>query len=65
MKTLRVLLFSFLCSFSFTALFAQVDTGTIAGTVRDSQGASVASATVTLTEVDTNAVTKTQTDASG
>src|SRR6185369_16465562 len=62
MKRLRVLLFLLLCS---TAVFTQVDTGTIAGTVRDSQGASVASATVTLTEIDTNAVTKTQADASG
>src|SRR5262249_7477333 len=64
MKTLRVLLLTLLCSFSLTA-FAQVDTGTIAGSVRDSQGAGVASASVTFTDTDTNAVVKTQTDGSG
>ncbi|HSS97631.1 MAG TPA: carboxypeptidase-like regulatory domain-containing protein, partial [Terriglobales bacterium] len=65
MKTLRVLLFLLLCSFSSTALFAQVDTGTIAGSVRDSQGASVAAASVTFTDTDTNAIVKIQTDGSG
>ena len=48
-----------------TAVFAQVDTGTIAGTIRDSQGAGVASATITFVEVNTNATTKTQADGSG
>ena len=65
MKKLRILLLCLLWSFSLTVVFAQVDTGTIAGSVRDSQGASVASAAVTFTEIDTNAVAKTQTDASG
>ena len=51
---------------AFTALaFAQVDTGTIAGSVRDSQGASVASATVTFVDIATNGVTKTETDEKG
>src|SRR5689334_1782229 len=65
MKKLRTLLLCFLWSLSLTAAFAQVDTGTVAGSVHDSSGAAVASATVTLTETDTNAVIKTQTDASG
>src|SRR5882724_2747756 len=55
------LLWSLLC----TAVFAQVDTGTIAGSVRDSQGAGVASAAVTFVEVNTNATLKTQADGSG
>ena len=45
--------------------FAQVDTGVIAGSVRDSQGAGVASASVTFVEVSTNVTTKTQSDATG
>ena len=45
--------------------FAQVDTGVIAGSVRDSQGAGVASASVTFVEINTNATTKTQSDATG
>jgi len=45
--------------------FAQVDTGTITGSVRDSQGAGIPSATVTFIDVSTNTSSKTQTDASG
>lgn len=45
--------------------FAQVDTGVIAGSVRDGQGAGVASATITFVEIDTNVTTKTQSDGSG
>jgi hypothetical protein len=48
-----------------TATFAQVDTGTIAGSVRDSAGAGVVSATVTFVEISTNATAKTQTNAVG
>ena len=48
-----------------SAAFAQVDTGTIAGSVRDSQGAGVASASVTFVETSTNATMKTRTDGSG
>src|SRR5690349_21056578 len=45
--------------------FAQVDTGTITGSVRDSQGAGISSATVTFTETSTNTVSKAQCDPSG
>ena len=44
---------------------AQVDTGIIAGSVRDSQGAGVPSASITIVEIDTNVTTKTQSDATG
>jgi len=65
MKRLRILVVCWLWSFSLTAVFAQVDTGTIAGSVRDSQGAGVPSASVTFTETDTNAIAKTQSNGSG
>ena len=45
--------------------FPQVDTGVIAGSVRDSQGAGVASAMITFVEIDTNATTKMQADGTG
>jgi hypothetical protein len=45
--------------------FAQVDTGVITGSVRDSQGAGVASASITIVEIDTNVTTKTQSDGTG
>jgi hypothetical protein len=62
----RLLLFSvLLVLFLVSTTFAQVDTGSVTGTVRDEQGASVASATVTFTEVSTNASSKSQTDSSG
>src|SRR5580765_5369847 len=64
MRRLRIFVVCLLWSFSLTAV-AQVDTGTIAGSVRDSQGAGVASASVTFTETDTNATAKAQTDGSG
>jgi len=48
-----------------TTVFAQVDTGTIAGSVRDSQGAGIASAAVTFVEITTNVTTKTQTNGTG
>jgi len=59
----------FLCGLAWlltlmTAL-AQVDTGTIAGSVRDKSGAGLASASVTFVDVATNATTKAQADASG
>src|SRR5689334_7491147 len=44
---------------------AQVDTGTITGAVRDSQGAGVGSATVTFVDVATGTVARTQSDATG
>ena len=52
-------------SLAIPTLFAQVDTGTVAGSVRDSQGAGVAAAKVTFTEINTNATMRTQTDGSG
>jgi hypothetical protein len=54
-----------LVSLTLPAAFSQVDTGTIAGSVRDSQGAAVANAQVTFVETSTNVTTKTQTDGSG
>ena len=45
--------------------FAQVDTGTVAGSVRDSSGAGLASASVTFVDLATNATSKAQADASG
>lgn len=60
---------SVLCSFvlfaTMTAAVAQVDTGTITGSIRDSAGAGVTSATVTFVELGTNATVKTQTNSVG
>jgi hypothetical protein len=61
----RISLLWIVLSLTLTAAFAQVDTGTIAGSVRDSQGAGIPAASVTLVEVSTNATFKTQTDGSG
>jgi outer membrane receptor protein involved in Fe transport len=61
----QIWLFCLLLSVLCIAVFAQVDTGTIAGGVRDSQGAGIASATITFTEVNTNVTLKTQTGATG
>ena len=55
----------FLSLMMCTTLLAQVDTGTITGSVRDSQGAGIASAAVSFVEVSTNATFKTLTDGSG
>src|SRR6266404_7152586 len=57
--------FCLFCLFTVSAVSAQVDTGTISGTIRDSQGAAIASATITFVDVNTNATTKTQSDGSG
>jgi len=46
-------------------LYGQVDTGSITGSVRDSNGAGLPNANVTFTETSTNATWKTQTDGSG
>jgi len=56
-----LLLFLFLGS----AAKAQVDQGTIAGSVQDSSGAVVANAHVTLTNADTGLVLQRDTNASG
>ena len=55
----------FVLIFSVTLLRAQVDTGTIVGTVQDSSGAVVPAATVTATEVNTNTQTSVRTDSAG
>ena len=55
------LLLSLMCA----TVFAQVDTGSIAGSVRDSQGAKIPSAAVTFVEPSTNATIKTRTDGMG
>jgi hypothetical protein len=65
MKQRRILLCLLVWSLTLPAVFAQVDTGTIAGSVRDSQGAGVPAATVTFVETGTNTTTKTQTNGSG
>ena len=45
--------------------FAQIDTGSIVGTVEDASGAAVPKATVTLTNLGTNVVTTTTTNEAG
>jgi len=61
----RILLCCLPWLFTVMTAFAQVDTGTVAGSVRDSSGAGLASASVTFVDVATNATTKAQADASG
>ena len=65
MNVPRISLCLLVCLVAFSSAFAQVDTGTIAGSVRDSQGAGVPSASVTFVETSTNASMKTKTDGSG
>ena len=48
-----------------SAAYAQFDTATILGTVRDNTGAVVPGATVTLTGIDTGIVTTKVTDENG
>ena len=62
MRRIAVLCFAVL---AVQMLFAQVDTGTITGTVLDTQGAGVPSASLTFVETSTSTTSKTQTDASG
>ena len=54
-----------LFSIHTTALFAQFESGTVLGTIRDSSGAVVANAAVTLEDVNTGVDSKTHTDSSG
>jgi hypothetical protein len=63
MKAVR-LLACFLVLALPLALIAQTTTGTIAGTVKDSSGAVVAGATVTITDTDRNHVARTVTTSS-
>jgi len=52
-------------SLAFMPLHAQVDTGSITGTVTDISGAAIADATVTLTNMGTNAELTTTTEGDG
>ena len=63
-----VILFLFFCFLFFCALItlhAQVDSGKIVGTVKDASGAIVSAATVTVTETQTNAEKKIDTNSAG
>lgn len=66
MKHLRWMLYlcGLICFVQQTA-YSQAVTGTVVGTVTDSSGAAVANAPVTLTEVNTQATRKSETNASG
>src|SRR5579864_8408529 len=56
----------FACFFCFGGIgFAQITTGTISGTVKDSSGAMIPGAAVTVTNVDTGTTRKLTTDAGG
>jgi hypothetical protein len=67
MVSMRMLPISFFCSFCclIVPAWAQVDSGIIAGTVRDSSGASIPKATVNITETQTNNRFTVQTDSQG
>jgi hypothetical protein len=54
-----------LCVFSVASAFAQFETATVVGTVRDSSGAVVPDAKVTLTNVQTGVSAERQTDGNG
>ena len=58
---LPFLLLMSVCAFPLTA-FAQQETATMTGTVRDASGALVPKATVTVTNIRTNIGVKTETD---
>jgi hypothetical protein len=66
-STLRRLLplCTIVCVFSAGYCFAQIDKGTIAGTVKDAQGAVVPGANVTVTRTDTGQSRSLVTDKSG
>src|SRR3954466_10598728 len=61
-KTGQIVLVLFL---TVVAALGQVDTGTITGTISDSQGARVGSATITFLDVASGITTRTQTESSG
>src|SRR6185312_3905412 len=54
-----------ICCLLTPSLFAQVDTASLIGTVRDPSGAAVASATVTIVETATNNTTVVRTNSRG
>lgn len=59
------LILSLLLVFAASASFAQYDTGSLVGTIRDSSGAAVPNATVTVTNVATGVASVAQTEHSG
>ena len=61
----RVIVTTFLLCLSGAVLFAQSERGTISGTVTDSTGAAVPQAKVTVTNLATNTVVSTLSNASG
>src|SRR5205823_4782136 len=61
----RLLLCSIIIVFASTIVFAQKDTGAIAGTVKDSSGALVADAKVTIADVDRGTSLVTNTNSQG
>jgi hypothetical protein len=66
--TLRNWVLSVICAvaiFSVRIAFAQVDQGSIRGSVKDQSGATIAGAAVTLTEIETNFTSKGTTDGEG
>jgi Carboxypeptidase regulatory-like domain/TonB dependent receptor len=65
MKTLTVVLFGILCFISFEALARGQGNAVLTGTVTDPQGAVVAGAKVTATNVATNLANDTQTNGDG
>jgi len=64
-NTFRFLFLVILCSFLAANAFAQADTGSLAGTVRDSTGAVVPDAKVSSRNVATSVERSVQTDSSG
>ncbi|MFL6464371.1 MAG: carboxypeptidase-like regulatory domain-containing protein [Bryobacteraceae bacterium] len=56
---------AFLSFLLIKTAFAQIDTGSIVGTVRDASGASISNATVTATNIATNIALTTKCNESG
>jgi len=61
----RILVWALIALLTGTLAFAQITTTTVVGTVTDNTGAAVVGATVTVTNVETNLVRTTKTDAEG
>src|SRR3954452_17401928 len=64
-RSLIVVVIAGICLFSTSALYAQVDAGTILGTVRDNGGSVVPNATVTVRNEGTDFTQSTTTSDSG
>jgi hypothetical protein len=65
MTQLRFFILAMVLSLSTSNIFAQVSTGTIAGTVKDPSGAMAVGATVTITNTSTGIVTRSVTSDTG